>query len=53
MAKHQIPDKGTPNAWSKPGDRRTNYGTKADQYMDKKYGPSKVERRADTGKPPA
>ncbi len=53
FSKSEIPDKGNGGEWAKRNDRRVNYGTKADEYLDDKYEPSKVERRAATDKPPA
>lgn len=51
--KTEIPDDGKSSGGvAKRGDRRMNYGTKADKYNDDKYGADRVVRRADTKKPP-
>ena len=49
-----IRSKGTEGSWEKRNDKRMNYGTKADQYNDKKYqGDTKpAKREAGTDRPP-
>lgn len=50
--KGEIPSDGSEGTWAKRSDKRMNYGKNADKYLDKKYEPPEVKRRASTEKPP-